>query len=161
MTQKEELLASFDDVLSHKWESLDAALRGVSEEEVHYQHPAYSDEPDELHYPKAGTILWHLVHLAQCYRHYTTLISERPVRTPEPEAPEANALDEGINNFRLFRSELRNVIASLRDGELNEKMSNGDTVALFVRNVVRHDAWHAAQIVLVKRLYKYHVRGNV
>lgn len=154
MTRKEEILAAYDDVLSHPWESLDSALKDVTGEQAEYQHAAYIDEPDELHYPKAGTILWHLVHLAHCYRHYAPAIKERPIRPPEPEAPEANTLEEAINNLLSYRKQLRDVIEATSDDGFEEKMGNGKTVAEFLRSVIRHDAWHAAQIVVVRRLYK-------
>jgi uncharacterized damage-inducible protein DinB len=155
MTQREEILASFDSALSHKWESLESALADATQEEASYQHPSYQNEPDELHYPKAGTILWHLVHLAHCYRHYRLRILERPLRPPEPEAPEARTLVEANRNLHEDRNELRIAIASMPEDAFDEQLDNGESVAQFIRNVIRHDSWHAAQIVVMRRLYRY------
>ncbi len=154
MTSKEELLVSFDEVWSHKWESLDSALKDVTEDEARYQHPSYAQEPNELHHSQSGTILWHLVHLAHCYRHYAPAIKDRPIRPPEPDAPRASTLEEATKNLQLYRRRLREVIESLSDNALEEKMGNGESVAQFVRSIIRHDAWHGGQIALAKRLYR-------
>ena len=154
MTRKEELLAAFDDAWSHKWESLEGALKGVSEEEAVYRHDSYADEPPEEGYPPAGTILWHLVHLAHCYRNYAVRIEHRPHQQEDVPAPPADSLSEAIGNLKRYRMELRAAIEHVPEAALEEKLPAGEPVASFVRSVVRHDAWHAAQIVVVRRLWR-------
>ena len=154
MTRKEEILAAYDDAWSYKWESLTAALSGVTEEETAYQHPIYSDAEREEGHPPSGSILWHLVHLAHCYRHYVSAIERRPESSEEFPPPEAGSLAEAISNLKRYRAELRNAIASVPEEELDDEVFNYKTVAQLARMTVRHDAWHASQIAIAKRLYR-------
>jgi hypothetical protein len=154
MTRKEEILAAYDDAWSYKWESLTAALNGVTEEEAVYQHRIYSDVEREAGHPLSGSILWHLVHLAHCYLHYVSAIERRPEASEEFPPPEANSLEEAIANLKHYRAELRNAIASVPEEQLDDEVSNYKTVAQLARMTVRHDAWHASQIVIAKRLYR-------
>lgn len=155
MTRKEELLGAFDDVWSRKWESLDNVLKDVSEEEAHYQSPIYSDEPTWPGEVPSGTILWYLQHLAQCYIYYRRLIIERPANITDIEAPSANTIEEARSNLLKYRAELRDLIATLREEELEEKIFNGLTVAGIIRMMARHDGWHTGQIAVARRLYRY------
>lgn len=155
ITAKEELLAAFDDALSYQWESLDAAIRDVSENEAWYQHPAYLGEPCDEGYPPVGTILWHLVHLAHCYRYYRANILERPNAVDDPPAPAAKTLDDAMVNLRRYRSELRETIVSLRDDQFAERLKNYDSVSEQMRMMIRHDAWHGGQISMIKRLHRF------
>ncbi len=154
MTRKDELLAAFDDAWGHKWESLESALNGATEEEVMYRHYSYADEPPEEEHPPAGTILWHLVHLAHCYRNYAVRIEHRPHKQEDLPAPSAGSLSEAIDNLKRYRKELRKAIERVPEPALEEKLPSGEPIASFVRSVVRHDAWHAAQIVVVRRLWR-------
>jgi uncharacterized damage-inducible protein DinB len=154
MTRKEEILAAYDDAWSYKWESLTAALKDVTEEEAAYQHPIYSDVEREDGHPPSGSIMWHVVHLAHCYRHYVSTIERRPGSSEAFPPPEANSLTEAIANLIRCRAELRSAIASVDEAELDGEVSNYKTVAQLARMTVRHDAWHASQIVIAKRLYR-------
>ena len=87
MTSKEELLAAFDAVWSHPWESVESILKDVSEEEAWYQHPIYSKEERKAGHPPSGSILWHIVHLGHCYRWYKAMILLRPDKPTEPPPP--------------------------------------------------------------------------
>jgi len=154
MIRKDELLAGFDDVWNHRWESFEVTLKDITEEEANFQHEAYRDAepyPDE---PPAGTIMWHLIHFAQCYEHYTNMIKARPVRPEDPPPPQASSFDEGLALVRRNREVLRAAIDGVRDDALDEKVGNGDTVAMFVRMITRHDAWHLGQIAVARRLYR-------
>lgn len=155
MTRKEEILASYDDVWSDLiCESLTLALSGVTDEAAKYQHPIYSDTEQEEDYPPGGTILWHLVHLAHCYRSYTSTIARRP-EAPEDTFPStASSLVEAIVNLKRDREALRKAIAEVPESQLDDKVQGYHSVAHLVRMIVRHDAWHASQIVLVKRMYR-------
>jgi hypothetical protein len=155
LTAKEELLAAYDDALSYQWESLDAALRDVSENEAWYQDPAYLGEPAGDGYPPAGTILWHVVHLAHCYRSYRLNVIERPNKVVDPPTPVASSLAEAIANLRQYRSELRETIAALRDEQLAEPLQNYESISEQMRMMIRHDAWHGGQISMIKRLHRF------
>jgi hypothetical protein len=154
MTRKEEMLAAYDDAWSWRWESLTAALNGISEEEAAYQHPIYSDVEREVGHPPSGSILWHVVHLAHCYRYYVSTIERRPEAPEAFPPPEAHLLAEAISNLKQYRVELRNAIASVKEEELDDAVSDYKTVAQLARMTVRHDAWHASQIVVARRLYR-------
>lgn len=154
MTRKDEILAAYDDAWSWRWESLTTALNGVTEEEAAFQHPIYSDVEREESHPPSGSILWHLVHLAHCYRHYVSSIELRPKQGEDYPPPEANSLAEAISNLKLYRAELRNAIASVPEEQLDDEIFNYKTVAQFARMTVRHDAWHASQIAIARRLYR-------
>lgn len=155
MTQKEELLAAFDDVWSHRWESFETTIKDVSAEESLYQDPIYASEIQEAGDPPPGTIIWQAAHLAHCYKDYEERIRIRPEKPKNVEPPPVETLEEGITQIRFYRNKLRDVIASLPDEALEEKVSNGDTVARFVRMITRHDAWHTSQIAIARRLYHF------
>ncbi len=154
MTCKEELLASFDEAWSDAWESLESVTKNLTEEEALYQHPSYSDVPLEEGHPPSGTVLWHLVHLAHCYRHYCNVIRERPAQPADPPVPEAHSVQEALDNLRHYRLELRNTIAALTEEELEDKLYHEKSIAKFARAIVRHDAWHGGQIAVARRLFR-------
>ena len=154
MTVKEELLAAFDDAWSHRWESFEANLKNLTDDEAAYQSPTYSNESRDLREPPNGTILWHLIHVGQCYLHYSGMISERPVRPPEPEPPQVNTVSEAIESLKQIRSEFRSIVAMLGEEQLSEKVANGDTVQEFIRTCIRHEVWHIAQMAMARRLYR-------
>src|SRR5579872_6166670 len=105
MTSKEELLLSFDQVWSHPEESVELAVKGLTEEEAWYQHPAYSDLEREFMHPLSGSVLWHLVHLGHCYKWYVDIIHARPNKPEEPLPPEAASFAEGMKNVKIRREE--------------------------------------------------------
>ena len=154
MTRKEEMLAAFEDAWSYKWESLESVLDGITEEEAAYQHSVYSEAEREEGYPLAGTIMWHLVHLAHCYRHYANAIERRLTPHEELPVPNADSLAEAISNLKRYRAQLRNAIVSVPEDQLDDEVFGYDTVAHLVRLTVRHDAWHGSQIAVVKRMYR-------
>jgi hypothetical protein len=154
MTRKEELLAGFDDVWSHRWESMELVFKDVTEEEANYQHESYLDAEQYPGDPPSGTIKWYVHHLAHCYDHYKDVIAMRPAKPENPPPPEILAFDVMLDTLRRYRRQLRDTIATLPDDALDEKVFNGDAVAMFVRMVIRHDAWHAGQIAVARRLYR-------
>ncbi len=160
MTSKEELLASFDQVWSHPEESVELALKGVSEEEAWYQHPAYSDLEHEYMHPPSGSILWYLVHLGHCYRWYVAIIGSRPDKPEEPLPPVANTLIEGITNVKTERDRLRECLSSLAEDQFDEKLYNGRNILDQMRMIIRHDAWHGGQIAVAKRLYRFRAKDS-
>src|SRR5688572_20181792 len=100
MRRKEELLAAFDDSWRFRWESLDKKLEDVTEVEALYQHLMYADEPQEDEHPPSGTILWNLVHLANVYRWYLTVMRERPNEPQVTDLPLAKSLEEARANLK-------------------------------------------------------------
>src|SRR4051812_47111437 len=110
MNRIDEILAAYDDALSHSWESLDATLQSVTEEESCYQDPIYADVEREEGHPPSGTILWHLVHLANCYQWHKLVIDQRPNKPDEIAPPEANSLTEAIEHLKRDRAALRATI---------------------------------------------------
>src|SRR5688572_20441667 len=134
MTQKEQLLSGFDDVWSHQWESFAMAMKDVTEEMASYQHPIYSSLPHEDGYPKQGTILWHIVHLAHCHLHYIDVIVHRPVKMDDPPVPFADNLADAIATSDAACQKLRSAIAQLEEKDLADPISNGDSVMAFIHS---------------------------
>ena len=154
MTRKDELLAAFDDALNHAWESIEYALSGLTDEEAAYQHKAYGDHPPEADGPLPGTALWHLVHLQGCYDYYTNGILSRPNAPVESSSTPATMLSDAIGNMKLSRLRPRTTIESLSEPQLDEALGSGRAVIELVRASIRHDAWHAGQIMVARRLWR-------
>ena len=154
MTRKEELLAAFDDVWSHRWESMGKLFDDISDEEANFQHESYVNAERYPKDPESGTILWYVHHLAHCYRYYINVITmhpERPEAAPHPAIESIGAL---LDVMKHDRAALRDAITAVPDDQLDEKVYNGDTIAAFVRMVTRHDAWHSGQVAVARRLYR-------
>lgn len=154
MTRKEELFASYDAVGNRKWESLESALKDLTEEEALFQHPCYAKEEIDPAEPLPGSVMWHLVHLPHCYRHYVDIIRERPAQPADPPAPQPTSVIKAIQILQQERAELRATIAKLSEAELDEKLYYDETVTDLVRGTIRHDAWHGGQIVMARRLFR-------
>jgi uncharacterized damage-inducible protein DinB len=159
MTRKSELLAAFDAAWDANWESLSAALKDVTEEEALFQHPVYSDAKKRTGFPANGSILWHVVHLAECYRLYVRMIEQRPHEPEDAEAPKISTLQEGIAYLKDERAALRHAIDALDDTQLDEMLYYGKPILSLCRGTVRHDAWHGGQIVVARRLYRMRERS--
>jgi uncharacterized damage-inducible protein DinB len=154
LTQKQEILASFDEVWSHKWESIDAVLKDMTDDEARFVHPIYLGIEREEGFPSNGSILWHLTHLAFCYRHYSEGLRAMPAKPADTSGHEPASVEDAIEDLKRSRQTLREEIAGLADSSLDQKVWFGDTVAQFIRMIIRHDAWHSAQIAVARRLYK-------
>ena len=155
MTKKEELLIAFDETWKRKWESLEEILKNITEEEALWQHPAYAMEPLEEGHPPTGTILYLLTHLYDVYRYYILVVINRPndVKNPPPP-PRSHTVAEALGYIKKYRAELRDVLASLTDEQLEEQVSGDRTVAQLLRMFPRHDSWHTGQIAMLRRLYR-------
>jgi uncharacterized damage-inducible protein DinB len=154
LTEKETLLAAFDDAWSHKWESFDSITAGLTEEEAQFQHPVYSDTVAEEGWPNNGSIIWNLVHMEYWYRYYIEVILRTPpAKENMPPVRSARSLADAMQNLLNTRSELRNAIASVSDDDLDQQKG---TMRLgeFIRMVIRHDTYHTAQIAVLRRLYR-------
>jgi uncharacterized damage-inducible protein DinB len=154
LTQKQEILASFDEVWSHKWESIDAVLKDMTDDEARFVHPVYDGIEREEGFPSNGSILWHLAHLAFCYRHYSEGLRAMPAKPADTSGHEPASVEDAIEDLKRSRHALREEIAGLEDNAFDQQVWFGDTVAQFIRMIIRHDAWHSAQIAVARRLYK-------
>ena len=150
----------FDDNWSHRCESLRSILQGVTSEESSWQDAAYAAEPLVQGLPVPGTIRWQIAHLEHCARHYTEILLERPIArepaTPPPQTAEVPGLIDLLERARRL---LRQEIQQLTDVDLDAPCVRGMNVAEFVRMVIRHEAWHAGQLAVIRRLYRHRNRS--
>jgi hypothetical protein len=155
MSQVLYLLQMFDDNWSHQCESLRSILQGVTSEESSWQGPAYTAEPFVQGLPEPGTIRWQVAHLEHCARHYTEILRQRPIaREPATPPPGIDDLAELINRLERARRFLREEIQQLGESDLEAPCARGMSVAEFVRGIIRHEAWHAGQLAVIRRLYR-------
>lgn len=155
MTNVALLLDAFDQNWSHQWESLQPLLQDVSSDEACWQHPSYVSEQDPKGLPEPGTIRWHLGHLEMCARRYVQILHTRPVaENPNVPPPSLTDVRELVRHLEQTRSELRAEIACIDDASLTARCRGEMTVAEFLLMVIRHEAWHAGQIVVIRRLYR-------
>ena len=160
MSSLDQLLQMFDDAWSHKDESLKAVLNDVTPEEALWQHPAYSARDQVPGMPAAGTILWHVAHLEHSARHYREILRHRPFADePMTPPPKLSTLPELVAMLQSARADLREEITKLTEAGLSQSCARGMTVAEFVRMVIRHDTWHAGQMVVTRRLFRCGRRG--
>jgi hypothetical protein len=73
---------------------------------------------------------------------------------PQTAAPEPTGLQELLAALVRSRSEFRISIAALDDSNLDEPCFEDMNVENFLRMAIRHDTWHAAQIVIARRLHR-------
>jgi hypothetical protein len=155
LTEKQTLLAAFDDAWSHKWESFEGVTKDLTEEEVQFQHPAYVDEKQEDGWPLPGTILWQLVHIEYWYTYYIECL-ERPTDTSStlPQVNAKSTLAEAMQQLLATRKTLRDRIHDLPDEGLDFMLLGRIRTGEFIRMIIRHDAWHSSQIAVARRLYR-------
>ena len=156
MTGVEAFLKQLDHAWKHKWESLEAALHDVTEEEATWQARCYRKVEREEGWPPPGTIRWQVAHIAHCKRHYTDFIkapgsSERP---PVPERKPTATFAEDRVELAEAHGAQRDAIASLSDSDLELPVGNGMPLGEFLAMAIRHDTWHAAQITVARRLWR-------
>ncbi len=150
------LLLAFDDAYGHAYESVTQALAGMTEPEAVWQSPAYADETEIVGQPRSGTVAWHVAHLTQCKCYYTAILNARGEAHPPPNElgqaqatwPDARAALEDAH------AALRAAVTQVQDDALASLACGNMPVGTFIAMMTRHDAWHAAQIVLVRRLYR-------
>ena len=155
MTQVTLLLKAFDDTWSHEGESLRPLLEGVTDHEAAWQHESYVDAQDAKGLTQPGTIRWHVGHLEQCSRRYVQILRTRPVaENPVIPAPALTTLSDMVHRFETVRHELRAEIARIEDADLTAPCRAAMTFDEFVLMVIPHEAWHAGQIAVIRRLYR-------
>ena len=149
-------LEQLDHAWDHKWESLTAALEGVTEEEAAFQSPCYAAEEPEEGWPAPGTVLWQIAHVAHCKRHYADILRSlgAPARPPvAPRSPCATLADERAALAEAHAGQ-RAAIAALDDTQLDASAGGGMSVREFLAMCIRHDTWHASQVAVVRRLFR-------
>ena len=152
------LLEAFDGAGRAEEESLALALRGLTPGEAEWQPPTYAHQHEPPGLPPAGTILWHVVHLAHCARHYAEILRQRPVVTEPPTPPPGFAdLRKLLEELESSRVALREQIAGLRESDLATACARQMTVFQFVLMAIRHESWHAGQIMVLRRLMRHDV----
>lgn len=105
--------------------------------------------------PPPGTTLWQIAHLAHSARHYAEIVRHRPVREePQTPLPTASTLSDLRANLQHNHAALRKEIAELSEGDVHQSCARGMEVGEFLRMAIRHDTWHAGQIVVLRRLYR-------
>lgn len=157
MSSRNQLLRMFDDAWDHRDESVHAALKGITPEEAKWQHPAYAAGTPEHGMPPPGTVLWQIAHLAHSAAHYTCILRDRPVREePRTPPPAGSTLSALRTQMERHHAALRSEIAALSDRDLRPVCAREMTVEAFLRMAIRHDSWHAGQIVVIRRLYRHH-----
>ncbi|MBS1911572.1 MAG: DinB family protein [Bacteroidetes bacterium] len=148
------LLMFYDSSWVHEWESVHAALAGITEEEAGWQPPGYPAVDPHGALPPPGTVLWHVAHLEHCVRHYTGILDTRPVTNePETPPPAGAALPELCAALEDARLAMRAAIAAAGD-DLEKPCVRSMNVAEFVVMATRHNCWHAGQIAVARRLYR-------
>ncbi len=151
-----QLISSLNDSIFHRDESVFSALEGVKNKESEWQHPAYSEEVHWQGMPPPGTIGWHVAHLVHSSDHYAAIIRERPVQhEPETLPPGIQEITELISTLRKAHEKLIRAVSGIPDSELSGDCARGMTLAEFLRMVIRHNAWHAGQIRLLRRLWQH------
>jgi hypothetical protein len=158
----EDSVTALQAAWDHRWESLGTALQGVTEEEAAHQAECYRGEPAEEGWPPPGTILWQVAHVAHSKRYYAALLerrgaTERP--EPEPRRP-LRTLAEETAALAEAHEVQRASVRALREADLALALPNGMTVAELLAHQTRHDVWHAAQIVVARRLWRTRRGGS-
>jgi len=149
-------LRALDDAWAHDWESIQTVLRSVGEEEAAYQAPCYRGVKQDAGWPLPGTILWQIAHLAWAKEHYAECLRHRrePKSPKEHERRPAGSLAEELLALKVAHANERAEVAACADAELGERVGGRMLLAEFLSLVARHDAWHASQIAVARRLWR-------
>jgi len=158
MSEMHAFLHQFDATWSHEWESVRAALDGVNDDEAAYQAPCYAGETTEDGWPPPGTIAWQVAHLTHCKRDYTAILRSAGTgagATPDapPWVPVA-AFAELRAQLKGAHEEERLAMSAITDAQLDDIAGDEMPLRDFLAMIIRHDAWHAAQIAVARRLFR-------
>ena len=154
MSELDAYLQAFDDTWSHDWESIQTVLKGVSDDAAFWQAPAYAGEAREEGWPAPGTIAWHVAHIAHCKRYYAQIL-RRVGEAGRPEAApwvEQSSFSDLLAVLRDAHADQRAAVAALADEQLALPTGNDMSLREFLAMSTRHDAWHAGQIAVARRL---------
>jgi uncharacterized damage-inducible protein DinB len=137
-----------DDAWNHDFESLMSVLDGVSEEEAAWQPPCYHDVPMTPGWPAPGSIRWQVAHIAFYKREYAARISDRGGPTPDSSRTATTTFAEDLAELHAAHEAEREAITALSAPDLTSELGQ------FLAAIIRHDVWHAAQIAVVRRLWR-------
>ena len=146
----EILLGVLDDAWSHPWEGLSSALDGIREEEAAWRPPFYAAEEGKPGEPAPGTVRWHIDHLRRCKDEYAAQLSGEEVSSEEIVGDSLSALR---TRLEASHARQRGALQALSDDALRRER-DGVPLAETIRAQIRHDTWHAAQIVIVRRAWR-------
>jgi hypothetical protein len=101
-----------------------------------------------------------VAHIAHCKRHYAEVLTQRDRSGRPPAPPRPPDLDWASERAELEAAHAaqRAAIAALTDADLEARVGDAMSVVEFVAMVTRHDAWHASQIAVARRLYRTRAR---
>ena len=139
---RDHVLRAFDDVFSHRWDSIGSALaKDLTSEEAVWQHPAYRQEPCEPGTPPPGSLFWQLAHLEGCAREYAGILSRRSGgKGDDAPAPRTFNLPALLEALRQSHARLRESIARISDADLTSPCEHYKNTEEFLRMVLRHSA---------------------
>ena len=141
---------------AHKWESLRVVLEGVTEEEAAWQADCYAHEAQENGWPLPGTILWQVAHIEFCKRHYINLIRQRPDEDiVVVKRKHTKSFQEEFDRLKETQVEFESLLSSLCDDDLRGTVNGQTPLVEFLNMAIRHDVWHAGQISVLRRLWKF------
>jgi len=93
-----------------------SALKEVTNKDWKWQYPAYAKEKRWPNMSPPGTVAWHVAHLIHSARHYTSIVSERPVRTePETPPPDFSDYEELLVEMHKAHDEFIQTVSRLSD----------------------------------------------
>src|SRR5690606_38368839 len=103
-----------------------------------------------------GTIRWHVAHLAHYNRYYArVLLMRNEPGTVEPLPRVAlGRHEDDVVALKATHDALRATIATLSDADLASTLPSGQVIGAFLRAIIRHNAWHAGQIAMMRRLIR-------
>lgn len=145
------------DLASHDpFESIDSALDGVTEEQAFRIPVGYANEEREDGWPAPGTIAWQIAHVTHCKRHYTDCFRSMGKGAIPPVRPwtEVTSLAELRALLEEAHREQLAALGALTDDQLDAEVRDGTSLAEFATMTIRHDAWHASQIAVARRLLR-------
>ncbi|MGQ0615271.1 MAG: DinB family protein [Planctomycetaceae bacterium] len=152
----EVFLKQLDDAWAHPWESIAVVLTDVGEAESEWQAPCYRTVEREEGWPAPGTILWQVAHLAHCKEHYAAILRHRAdsAAPPAPARKPYRTFGEEMLALKVAHAGERAALAEIGDEELGRPVLGKMPLGEFIAMILRHDAWHAGQIAMARRLFR-------
>jgi len=152
----EVFLKQLDDAYAHAWESIAVVLTEVDDAEAEWQAPCYRTVEREEGWPASGTIRWQVAHLAHCKEHYASILRHRAdsASPPAPARKPFRTFQEEMLALKVAHAGQRAALAEIADEELGRSVLGKMPLGEFIAMILRHDAWHAGQIALARRLYR-------
>jgi hypothetical protein len=117
----------------------------------------YAGEEREDGWPVPGTIAWQIAHVTHCKRHYADCFRSVGKGAIPPVRPwtEVTSLTELLDLLAQAHAEQLAALGALTDAQLDVDIRGGMSVVDFAAMNIRHDAWHASQIAVARRLLRH------